>query len=143
MSVMNPHNLFRRWLKEQFILKYKDRIEELMQACGGRPFIGSAVHEFADAARIPLQYTNTGWREIWYALICNYLRLKKRNFMTIEIPTTEENYLSLRKAYRQAVEERKEDFTWEDQVLVTNFVKYVLEHMEMDPIIKPLINEPD
>lgn len=63
--------------------------------------------------------------------------------MAFPFDINEENYLSLRKAYRQAVKDKKEDFTWNEHGLVTNFAKYVLEYMEMNPIIKPLMDKPD
>lgn len=61
---------------------------------------------------------------------------------TIEI--TEQNYLSLRKAYRKAIERNEEDMVWQGHELLTSYVKYVLEYMEMQPIITEAVKaEPD
>lgn len=56
---------------------------------------------------------------------------------------SEKNYLSLRKAYREAVKEKKPEFRWQDHDWVTDFIKYVLEMMEQYSIIKPLIDKPN
>lgn len=56
---------------------------------------------------------------------------------------TEENYLSLRKAYRKALAENKHEFTWNGHDWLREFVKHVLHSMETYAIIKPLINQPD
>jgi hypothetical protein len=54
---------------------------------------------------------------------------------------SEENYLSLRKAYRRALTQQKKEFMWKNTEWVVDFIKYVLETMEMNPIIKPLIDK--
>lgn len=55
----------------------------------------------------------------------------------------EQNYLYFRRAYRKAVKEKKDDFMWEGQTWYTKYAKYVLEAMELEPIIKPCIDESD
>lgn len=59
------------------------------------------------------------------------------------IPITEENYLTLRKAYRKAVKEEQKEFQCFNHELLVDFAKYVLEYMETFPHIKPLIDQPD
>lgn len=59
------------------------------------------------------------------------------------IPLTENNYLSLRKVYRKAVTEKQEEFVWEGHEWVTDYIKYVLELMEREPLIKPLKDQAD
>lgn len=59
------------------------------------------------------------------------------------ISVTEENYLRLRKQYRIAVKKEKQEFRCFKHLWATAFVKYVLELMETNPIIKPLIDTPD
>lgn len=58
------------------------------------------------------------------------------------LPVSEENYLSLRKAYRKAI--KQANFEWRDMVLETDFAKYMLEYMEMSPLITETVKaEPD
>jgi hypothetical protein len=51
------------------------------------------------------------------------------------VGVTEENYLSLRKAYRLALKRNLISFKWKDIGLVVSFAKYMLEYMEMDTSI--------
>jgi hypothetical protein len=46
-----------------------------------------------------------------------------------QIEITPKNYRSLKTAYEYAVCENDKDFVWQNKVLVTSYVKYVLEHM--------------
>lgn len=59
------------------------------------------------------------------------------------IPLSEENYLSLRKAYNKAISEGKTEFTFQNNDILVDFARYVLECMETYAIIKPLVNEDD
>lgn len=55
-----------------------------------------------------------------------------------------ENYLSLRKAYRKAQSSKYINFKWRGMDLVKSFAKYMLEYMEMSPIITDAVKaEPD
>lgn len=57
------------------------------------------------------------------------------------IDLTEENYLSLRRAYRKSRDKEEEEFTFQGKTMVTSYAKFVLEEMETHAIIKPLIEE--
>lgn len=60
------------------------------------------------------------------------------------LPVSEENYLSLRKDYRQAVKQNVGEFTWRQMKLLTTFAQYMLEYMEMSPLIDDAVKaEPD
>lgn len=133
-------------MKERFAWQYKTEIEELCKDCFGRPFIDSPIKLFIEAhGRIELGYSNsTSWRDIWYTILYHYKRVIKMEKINISgIDVTEENYLSLRSAYRKAVAEEKEEFVWNSHDWVVKYIKYVLEAMEQYPIIKAVIDEPD
>lgn len=56
---------------------------------------------------------------------------------------TRENYLSLRKVYRQALREKKIELNWDGQSWLVSYIHYVLEAMEGYSIIKSVMKEPD
>ena len=41
-----------------------------------------------------------------------------------------EKYNSLKLIYEKSVEENKEQFVWEGQILLTSYAKYLLEYLE-------------
>jgi hypothetical protein len=59
------------------------------------------------------------------------------------VPITEENYLTLRKAYRKAVKAGQKEFWCFKHQWLVDFAKYMLEYMETFAHIKPLIDQPD
>jgi hypothetical protein len=67
--------------------------------------------------------------------------LKNPRGMTVEFD--ENDYLAFRKRYRQAVKNKEESFKFKGNEYLTTFAKYVLEYLEMNPIIQAVMNEPD
>lgn len=59
------------------------------------------------------------------------------------LPIEESNYLQLRKAYRLALERNVTAFKWRDMQMNVGFVKYVLEYMEMSPLITDAVKAED
>ena len=45
---------------------------------------------------------------------------------------TEDGLKELKEAYRKAVQEKKEEFTFKGHALVTQFAKYVIQHAETE-----------
>lgn len=59
------------------------------------------------------------------------------------LEVNEENYLSLRKAYRKAQSSKYINFRWRGMDLVKSFAKYMLEYMEMSPLITEAVKAED
>ena len=45
----------------------------------------------------------------------------------------ENDYLAFRKRYRQAVKNKEKEFVFKGQEFLTDFARYVLQYLEMDP----------
>ena len=53
--------------------------------------------------------------------------MKKNN---INIPVNMETYKDLKKRYEDAVDAKLTTFFWDERAIVTQYAKYLLEHME-------------
>lgn len=60
-----------------------------------------------------------------------------------EMTFDENDYLAFRKLYRQAVANKEKEFVFKGQEFLTDYAKYVLQYLEMDPNIKAIMHEPD
>jgi len=62
------------------------------------------------------------------------------NNLITKISTNEKAYRELKKKYALAVAENKEEFICYEQIMLTNFAKYLLEAVENDRKLRGLKN---
>lgn len=151
----------RNRVRRQFVLTNREKIKQLIDQYSGTVLYTKPIHPiraWIESIRVQAGYKyNAEWRSIWFTFQKDYQTIQNgwtpQNSSTMEKPRinaagitfdiTEENYLSFRKAYRKAIQNKEAAFNWQGMLVEVPFAYYCLEYMETFGFIKAVMAEDD